>query len=285
MKDVQEYFRAATADEAVSIKRRYGNAGVYLAGGTDLMVNNPRGVVAAIDVRHAGIDDMKDDEDAYWIGGAALLRDAERHFAQVAGGMLGKALRETAPWLIRNAATVTGNVVNASPAADAIPALIALDAELVLQGDGEERAVSVADVLTGPHSTSIGDDLVRWIRIPRRAGERSGHFTKLARSASDIAQVNIAVALHIEGGVASDVRIVLGAVAPTTMRARSAEALLEGKAVTNDLLQQVQEAVANEVRPISDWRASAEYRRRMSGVLARRALQSLMLPPQNGDMR
>jgi aerobic carbon-monoxide dehydrogenase medium subunit len=280
MRELKEYFRPASPEEAVEIKREYGEAASYLAGGSDLLVHRPPELRAMIDIRHAGLGYARSVDGQLAIGGAALLRDAEAESGDVAGGMLQLALRETAPWLIRNAATVAGNIANASPAADSVPALLALDAEVVLLGDSEVSA-ALGEILTAPHRTSLDGRLIREIRVPVRHGQL-GAFIKLARSKSDIAQVNVAVALQLESGVARGVRIALGAVAPTAVRARGAEALLEGEAPSAEILREVQRVVENEVSPIDDWRASAAYRRRMAGVLARRALEEAIGPTENG---
>jgi carbon-monoxide dehydrogenase medium subunit len=198
--------------------------------------------------------------------------------------MLRSAIRETAPWLIRNAATVAGNIANASPAADSVPALMALDAQLVLLGPEEETA-TIEDVLVGPHRTTLGHRLIKDIRILPEAQRRRAAFIKFARSKSDICQVNVAVAFLAEGNVVRDVRIALGAVAPTAIRARRAEAMLEGQSVSGDLLAEVEQAVQAEVSPISDWRASEEYRRRMSGVLVRRAIGQALQNSTDGNGR
>ena len=275
MKNLKEYCRPSTADEAEELKREVGNRAVYLAGGTDLLVHRSQTIERAIDIRHAGINEAGRDSGGFFIGGAALLADAEEAMKDVCGGMLRHALRETAPWLIRNAATVAGNIANASPAADGVPALLALDAVLSLS-DGNDDNVPLSSVFVAPHRTNLGDRLIRAIRIPGTAIERQGAFIKLARSKSDIAQVNIAVSFRRDGYRLRDVRIALGAVAPTPMRARESEGMLEGEVPSPELLAAVGQRVAGEVRPITDWRASAEYRRRMSGVLARRALQAAL---------
>jgi carbon-monoxide dehydrogenase medium subunit len=228
-------------------------------------------VEAAIDIRHAGIEWVRREDGGAIIGGGALLRDVEVTLPDVAGGMLRVAVRETAPWLIRNAATLAGNVANASPAADSVPALLALDARLGLIG-GTEEEVDIADVLLGPHRTSLVDRLITYIRIPGEAAAKRGAFIKLARSKSDIAQINIAVAFRLKDETLHDVRVALGAVAPTAVRARSAEAVLEGQPATEDVLRRAGDAVREDIRPISDWRASAQYRLRMSSVLLRRAV-------------
>lgn len=284
MRDLKEYVRPASADEAVRIKRQYGARAVYLAGGSDLLVHRPADVEVAIDIRHCGLGYVLDGSDELVIGGAALLRDAEVAVHNVATGMLALAFRDTAPWLIRNAATVAGNIANASPAADSVPALLALDAELVLLGEKEER-VPVGSVLSGPHRTTLGDRLIREIRLPAAVSRRRGVFTKLSRSRSDIAQVNLAVSLVDDGAVARDVRIVLGAVAPTAVRASSAEALVEGRPLAEIDLTGVESAVRDDISPISDWRASADYRSRMAHVLVRRALQTLLNSEEAGAPR
>lgn len=278
MRELREYFRPHSAEEAVEIKCHHGTRGVYWGGGSDLLVHKSRAVEVAIDTRHAGIGYVREEGDAYVIGGAALLRDVEHDLGHVANGMLGKAIRETAPWLIRNAATLAGNIANASPAADSLPALLVLDANLLLL-DGQQEVRPISDIFEGPHQTNLGDRLIQEIRIPREAGNRAAVFIKLARSKSDIAQVNVAVSLVSDAMVAREVRIALGAVAPFPMRAPMTEALLEGKRLTPELLHQAEETIKTEVRPISDWRASAEYRRQMSGVLVRRALYAALAQP------
>ena len=272
MKDLREYCRPSTPEEAVAIKREYGTRAVYLAGGSDLLVSRPSGVEMAIDIRFAGMDYVRREEAYLAIGGSALLCRAEREVRTFASGALWDAFRETAPWLIRNAATVAGNIANASPTADSVPALLVLDAELLLLGQQEE-SMPLEDVFVAPHRTVLGDRLIGEIRVPARNADKRAVSVKFSRSKSDIAQVNLAVSLRVEDGAAREVRIALGAVAPTPTRVRRAEEALEGRRVTDDVLAEVERIVREEVRPISDWRASAEYRRRMSGVLVRRALE------------
>lgn len=283
MQNLKEYLRPSSAEEAVARKAEYGACARYLVGGSDLLVHRPTEVTVAIDIRHAGLNDVGFEGDETVIGGAATLRDAETVLSDVAGGMLREALRNTAPWLVRNAASVAGNIANASPAADAIPALLALDAVLVLQGGNGEERTTMEKIFLGPHRTSLGDRLIRQIRLPAEARRRRAAFIKLSRSKSDIAQVNVAVSLVEDGETVRDARIALGAVAPTAIRLREAEELLEGKRVDGSLLSELEQAVAEGVRPIDDWRASAAYRRRMSGVLARRALERALGTARTGD--
>ncbi|HZU14080.1 MAG TPA: FAD binding domain-containing protein [Chloroflexota bacterium] len=269
MRNLREYVRPATADDAVSAKQAHGTRAAYLAGGSDLLVHRPPHLEVMIDIRHCGLNDVRSEDGHIVIGGAALLRDAEAAVTSVAAGMLADAFRDTAPWLIRNAATVSGNIANASPAADAVPALIALDAVAVLAG-GDVDMAPVGEIPAGPHRTNLGDALITAIRIPTKP--RRGSFVKLARSHSDIALVNLAMSFVPDGGRMRDVRVALGAVAPVAVRAGAAEAVLEGQEPTDDIIAEAARAVNDDIRPISDWRASEAYRRRMSGVLLGRAV-------------
>ena len=235
MLNLKEYVRATSVDEAVRLKRELGARAAYLAGGTDLLVMQPPQVERAIDIRHTDIGHAGQAGAWFVIGGGALLREAEEAMRPVCGGMLRRALRDTAPWLIRNAATVAGNIANASPAADAVPALLALDAHLHL-GDGDSDEVPLNTIFVAPHRTTLGDRLIREIRIPARTADQQGFFIKLARSKSDIALVNIAVAFDRDGDRLRNVRIALGAVAPFPMRATAAEATLEGEVPTTEIL-------------------------------------------------
>lgn len=275
MRNLQEYCRPTSASDAIQLKDELGDRAAYLAGGTDLLVHRPSHVERAIDLRHTGLDFAGREGNWYRIGGAALLRDAEAAMHAVCGGMLQGALRETAPWLIRNAATVAGNIANASPAADAVPALLVLDTELVLGVEAPD-VVSLDAIFVGPHRTVLGNRLIHEIRISEAAAAREGAFIKLGRSKSDIALVNVAVAFTRDGDTLRDVRIALGAVAPTPIRARGAEAALESEIPSPAVLAEVVRRVHADIRPISDWRASAEYRSRMSGVLVRRAIQQAL---------
>ncbi|HEX8917056.1 MAG TPA: FAD binding domain-containing protein [Chloroflexota bacterium] len=275
---LKEYIRPDSVTEAVAIKQHHGPRAAYLSGGSDLMVCRPEDIETVIDIRHIGLGYVRDEDDALVIGGAALLRDAEARARHVAGGMLTAAFRDTAPWLIRNVATVAGNIANASPAADSVPALIALDARIVVSGTSEQMPVH--DVFAGPHQTNLGNALIEQIRVPSSSHSVRAKFFKLARSASDIALVNLAVSCDIQDGVFHRVRISLGAVAPIPVRAVLTESLLEGQAVSRDLLWEAGETVKKEITPISDWRASAQYRSRMSGVLLRRALESFTTPEE-----
>jgi CO/xanthine dehydrogenase FAD-binding subunit len=148
--------------------------------------------------------------------------------------------------------------------------LLALDAEMVLS-DG--RVVPLTEFFVAPHRTILENQMVTEIRLYPRG--RRGHYHKQARSKSDIALVDVAVAARVDGNVLSDVRVALACVAPTPIRAPKTEAVLEGQSVTPDLLREIEQLVRTEISPISDWRTSAEYRRHAAGVLVRRGIEDL----------
>jgi probable selenate reductase FAD-binding subunit len=270
---IQEYVRAGSIEEALALKAQLGEKAFFLAGGTDVLVFTPPDATTAIDITRLGLDGVRRENGAVLIGATAILRDVERHpeITTIADGALVEAIRETGPWLIRNAGTLAGNLCNASPSADSVPMLLALDATVTLS-DG--RTIPLDQFLIGPHKTILGNELATQIRIEPRS--RRGHFHKLSRSKSDIAQVNLAVTARLEDNRLFDVRIALGSVGPTAVRARQSEGLLEGEAVAPALLDRLTALVRTEISPIDDWRATAEYRRHAAGVMVARAVRSLL---------
>ena len=192
---------------------------------------------------------------------------------QARGGDL-QAVRELGSIQVRNRATIVGNVCRASPSADTLPPLIADGAMVSIHGGQGRRSLPLEDFFTGPGKTVLQpDELVTEIVVPAPAPRTGKVYIKHGRrKAMELATVGVAVTLT-EG---SDVRIVLGAVAPTPIRAKKAEALLRGRTIDGALIERAAQAAVEESRPISNVRASAEYRREMVRVLTRRALMQAM---------
>jgi len=178
---------------------------------------------------------------------------------------------------IRTRGTLGGNAANASPSADALLALNALDAEVVLRSRAGSRQVPLTSFCTGPGATVLGrGEVIESFVVPRRLG-RKAVFLKLGpRQAVAVAKVSVAAAADVVDGRLRDVRIVMGSVAPTQIRVPEAESLVEGAVPDDALLRRLDEVVARSVRPIDDVRSTARYRRIASGVLARRAVASLL---------
>lgn len=250
-----------------------------LAGGTNLLVDLRArraradrlvglGEVAAL----RGIDAANG---TIRIGAGTTVSDLLREpVIADAGGGLAAAAGEFAGQMVRNAATVAGNICYGSPAADLVPPLLALDAEVTLANGAGERTVALDEFFVDYRKTLCApDELVTAISWPRPASGDRHRFYKLARRRGDaITVVGVAVSLGIEEGRCRRVRIALGAVAPTCFRAHAAEALVEGAAPDPDRFDEAARQAVEESSPIDDVRASAAYRRHSVQVLVRRLL-------------
>jgi CO/xanthine dehydrogenase FAD-binding subunit len=286
MLKIAAYHSPTTLAEAAALLTEEGRT--VIAGGTDLLVN-PRymvGVREAVDIRRLGLDYIHVEADWLYIGAGATMRAVASHsqVQHLAHGILARSAAVCGSPNIRNMATLAGNVASALPSADTPPSLIALDAQVVLTGVQGERVVPLDSFFIGPAKSVRERELIREIRIPLPEHELNGGFYKIGRTEEDISMVNAATTLRIQAGKITWARLVLGAVAPTPLRVVKAEEVLIGQPVTEEALQQIAEIVRNEVRPISDQRASADYRRRMSGVAAVRALrQAAGLAPKGEE--
>jgi len=176
---------------------------------------------------------------------------------------------------VRNRATVVGNVCRASPSADTLPPLIADGALLEIHGENGMRTMAVEDFCTGPGKTSLQrGEIVSHLTVPAPApGTRKVYVKHGRRVQMELATVGVAVNLTMEGNTCQAANIVLAAVAPVPLRARQAEDLLRGQVLDADRIEAAARAAMEEARPISDVRASADYRRQMVQVLTRRAIQ------------
>ncbi len=275
-----EFHEPTSVAEAVALGARLGAEGRFLAGGTDLIIQIRRGRIAPRHVvslhRVAGLDGIEVNG-AVRLGALATHRSVERcpHFQESL-----KALVEGAEVVgghqIRNVGTVGGNIVNASPAADVVPVLLALDATVTCLGPGGERALPLGDFLTGPGQTARRPgELLTSIRFDRLPPRSATAFLKAGRrKAMEISVVCVAVRLTLDAARERclEARIALGAVAPTTMRALGAERALRGQALTDELVRRAGQLAASECQPISDVRASARYRRLLVETLVARAI-------------
>jgi carbon-monoxide dehydrogenase medium subunit len=270
-----EYFEPATLDEAMALLVA-PNAQI-LAGGTDLLVElkeQLRRADSVVNIKKvSGLGGLRYDNGLH-IGALATARELETSpIVQEKYRSLAQSLRELGSIQVRHRATIIGNVCRASPSADTIPPLIADGASLRIRGSGGERVVMLEDFFLGPGKTVLkpGDVVTEIVVPPPPPGTGKIYLKHGRRKAMELATVGVAVT-HIPG---VETRIVLGAVAPTPIRARQAEDLLRGKRLTDELIEKAAQAAVAQSRPISNVRASAEYRREMVGVLTRRALEQL----------
>lgn len=275
-----EYFRPTSLPEAVSFLDGHRGECKVLAGGTDLLVRlkrwqiDPRYVVNLKGVAGlAGIEVLSDG--GLRIGALTTLSEvASSPLVKGDFGAVVQAASKIGSVQVRNLATIGGNLCNAAPSADMAPSLIGLGARAVLNGTGGERTIPLEEFFVGPGETALkADDLLTYVIVPRPApGSVCLYWKQGGRRAMDIAIVGVAVALRPFVNTCRDVRIVLGAVAPAPMRARSAEAYLEGKTPSDEVGREAGRLASEEARPISDVRASEYYRRRLVAVLVRRQI-------------
>jgi len=274
------YHRPRSLADAIDLAARFGADGRFLAGGTDLIVQMKRGRIAP---RHLIALQEVPGLDAITVNGAVSLGGATTHRAiertpAFAGPL--RCLVEGAQVIgghqVRNVATVGGNLVNASPAADLNPCLLALDGRVVLLGPGGERELAIDEFLRGPNETARRpEELLTRVALPALPPRSATAFLKAGRrKAMEISVVCVAARLTLDANErCREVRIALGAVAPTAVRARAAERLLEGRPATPELLREAAQIAQEACAPIDDVRASGEFRRHLTAVLVRRALE------------
>ncbi len=248
-----------------------------LAGGTDLLVNmkqrtkEPKYVISLKNLPLAYIEEARG---GVRIGAATKLRAIEKSIlVREKLPVLHEAVKAIGSVQIRNMATLGGNICNASPAADSAPALLVLDAKARIVGPDGEREVPIEGFFLGPGKTCLArGEMLKEVFVPYTPPGYSGAFLKIGRTSMDIAKINIAVLLKVVDGIVEDCRIALGAVAPTPMRVKRAEEFLRGKELSEEALREAGEIVSQEIRPITDIRATAEWRREVSKVLTRDAI-------------
>jgi len=178
--------------------------------------------------------------------------------------------------------TIGGNMANATPSADVAPSLIALNATAKIASCSVERTVPLEEFFRGPGQNAMNaDEILAEITIPKTGPQLVGEYIKFSpRDMMDLAYIGVAVAYNLANDKkCGQVRIVLGAVAPTPIRAKNSEALLDGKVLTEELATQVGDEAARESKPISDVRSSADYRRAMVAVMTKRAILNAAVGP------
>ncbi len=277
-----EIFQPSSVKEAGEILRDRGPGGHFLAGGTDLIIAiKEKGLAPKYIVDLKRIPSLANiQEQAHGgisIGALTTMRQVEtspiigRRFP-----FLAQSAAEVGSIQIRNRATIGGNMANATPSADVAPALLALEAKATVAGKSGERVIDLEHFFRGPGETAMepGEILVE-IFIPPVGSGLVGEYIKFSpREMMDLATIGVAVTLILgeKEKRVEQVRIALGAVSPTPMRARKAESTLSGQVLTEELANQAGHEASMECRPISDVRASADYRREMVRVNTKRAL-------------
>lgn len=285
-----DYMRPASVEELVGGLAAATAEVAVLAGGTDLHVKMRIGKMqprVLFDISELEpLRRIRVQDGRLHIGAAVRMTEiaASEEVRRALPAMV-SAVNEMSSRQIRNRATVGGNIVTASPAADAVPPLLAADAVVVLVGPEGDREVALADFIVGPGKTAKRpSEVVAEVAVPVGAMSRRSQFVKIGRrKAQAISVVNLAGCVEMEAdGRVRDLRIALGAVAPTAMRAHRAEAALRGRKPSAGNLREAAAIAAQECRPISDIRATADGRRRLVEAWTLRMLQTLTGPPSVG---
>ena len=283
-----DFYQPTTLAEASRLLKENGPGGRFLAGGTDLVIAmKEKGLLPKyiVDLKRVpGLSGIRENGDGTMTIGALTTMYAIETSSVIKKKypFLAQSAAEVGSIQIRNRATVGGNMANATPSADVAPGLIALNATAKIVSTAGERIISMEEFFRGPgQNVMSADEILTEITIPKINPQLVGEYIKFSpRDMMDLAYIGVAVAYHFGSDKqCTGVRIVLGAVAPTPIRAKNSEALLEGHILSEELATKVGDEAACESKPISDVRSSAEYRRTMVGVMTKRALLNAALGP------
>ena len=275
-----DYYAPTTRDEVLELLGQHGYDAKVLAGGQSLMpMMNLRLARPAVVVdinRVEGLAGIASDAGGMTIGAMTRQRQIERS-AEIGDKfpVISAAIPHIAHFQIRNRGTIGGSLAHSDPAAE-IPALcVALDAEVTAASSSGERAIEASDLTIGPLTTSLEpEELLTQVRLPALDGEWRWGFREVCRRDGDFALVGAIALLRLDsGGVCQEARIAMFGVGDGPIRASEAEASLAGRAVDADARAEAAALVSAAVDPGSDIHASAEYRKEVSGVMARRALE------------
>lgn len=282
---MQDFFFHApeTLEEVFSLFQEYGENARPIAGGTALVVMMKQSLVQADHlVSLQRVNDLRSivagDGDLH-IGALVTHREVEiSELVRERVPLVADVYSRVATVRIRNVATVGGGLAHADPSQDPPPGLIASDARVRLLSSQGERVIPVEELFRDYYESSIqvGEVLTELI-IPLPSSRRRTVYLKyLPRTADDYPTVGVAATAQVEDGLCKEIRVALGAVAPTPIRAKVVEEVLEGREATPQMIRLAAESVADQVDPLTDIRGSAEYKRDMAVVFTRRALEAIL---------
>ena len=278
-----EYLAPNNLKDALILLKKWRSRGELIAGGTnvvpDLRAKTLRKEIL-IDLSHLkNLSYIKEEKKRIRIGALTTMPEiAASKTIRSKACILSEAVGQIGNPLVRNRATIAGNLADASPAADSAVPLLVLEASIVVEKHkGKRKQIPINEFFMGVNKTVLKrDELIREIVFPKPAPSSRMVYSKLGlRNAMAISVVSVGVLAEMEKGRCNRARIALGAVAPTPRRACGVEKLLVGQAVTEELIDQCCEAIQEEIQPITDVRATFEYRRSMTSVLLKRLLQQV----------
>lgn len=280
-----EYHQVKDIEDAVQLLKKYESDAKIIAGGTDILLQLAHGNMK---VNHLislskvpGLEQLKENDEYIVIGANTTHRAVE--LSPIVKSKL-YALHEAAGQVgsvqIRNVATVAGNLCNAAPSADTATPLLVHDALLRVSGSKGERQVKLKEFYRGPGLTVLNkDEVLKEILVPKPPLRAASTYIKHARrKAMDLALIGVSVYIELDEAYQyfKDVRIALGTLAPTPIRAYQAEELLKGKPINEEFIKKSAEAAGAAASPRTSWRSTGEYRRDMANVLVFRALNKVL---------
>jgi carbon-monoxide dehydrogenase medium subunit len=261
-----QYHQPESIHDATSLLEKLPNCKV-IAGGTDLIpqmkqrIIEPKHLINLKKIQE--ILGINQTSNGVWIGAATKLRTIEKsQLVKDKIPLLYLATKTIGSIQIRNMGTLGGNVCNASPAADGALGLVALDAITHIYGANGKRNVPINTIFTGPSSTILeNNEIITGFTVPIPEKNTGCHFISIGRMALDISTISIAATITKENSKATKVRIALGSVAPTPIRLIDVEEYLIGKKLTDILMKEAAKMVSKRINPITDIRATSDYRR------------------------
>ncbi len=274
-----EYFAPETLDEAVSLLNEHGSEAVVLAGGQSLIPLMKLQLAApeyVVDInRIPGLADISEENDFLRIG--SLTREADLDRSEIVRSkypILQDTTSVIADPLVRNMATVGGNLAHGDPANDHPATMLALGAQVVAVGAAGQRVISVSDFFEGPLMTTLNQgEILTEIRIPTPPQGSGGAYLKLERKVGDYAIAGVAAVITAADGVCQQAGIGLTNAGPIPIKAGTAEAFLVGKRLDDETIREAARLASQEAQPSADLRGSEEYKRDMVRVIAGRALR------------
>lgn len=282
-----DYIAVKSLKEASDLVAEHGEKCIVMSGGTDVIILLKENVLKDVDT----VIDLKtipDLEQLEFVEGEGLkIGSNTKLFAIQSSPVVNEkmpAVAQAAHYVassqIRRKGTMAGNICNASPSADTAPILLAMNAKIKTFDQNGGREIAIDDFFKGVKKTCLDKskgELVTGIEIPElKSGEGSAYFKHSVRKAMDLAIIGVAAWIKMDGNKVADCRIALGGVAVTPMRAIEAEKMLIGNEISDELLEQVGVKASSECHPISDVRASAEYRTDMVRVYTKRAIKKAL---------
>ena len=280
------YLKPADLDEALSLKKEFGSKARFLLGGTDLFIQMNKGILVpevVIDLK--GIEGLKgiEKKDGYVYIGARVswTEIIESDSIREDYPALYEASELVASVGVRNTGTLVGNICNAVPSLEAGSPLLVYSAVVVVKSADGEREIPIEDFFTGVKKTALKDDeMVIGVKLPLKKEKTGDVYVKMGRyEGEDLAQAGVAVCT--DGG--NNYLIALNAVAPVPVRAKKAEEFLKGKKIDDAAAEKAAELALEDISPISDMRASREYRLHMCRVMVKRALKASVSRLETGE--